>query len=72
MLNFLGFKCISGKTVFVGYPEGDCFLFGNFGNFGKKFHEIKVQMSLDCILLLQPGFNEIEEITFIWVQKHQN
>ena len=69
MLNFLGFKCISGKTIFVGYPEEDGFLFGNFG---KKFHEIKVQMSLDGILLLQPGFNEIEEITFIWVQKHQN
>ena len=54
MVNFLGFKCISGKTVFVGYPEGDGFLFGNFG---KKFHEIKIQMSLDGILLLQPGFN---------------
>ena len=62
MVNFLGFKWISGKTIFVGYPEGDGFLFGNFG---KKFHEIKVQMSLYCILLLQTGFNEIEEITFI-------
>ena len=54
ILNFFGFKCVSGKTVFVGYPEGDGFIFGHFG---KKFHEIKIQMSLDGILLLQPGFN---------------
>ena len=54
MINFFGFKCVSGKTVFVGYPEGDGFIFGNFG---KKFHEIKIQMSLEGILLLQPGFN---------------
>ena len=54
ILNFFGFKCVSGKTVFVGYPEGDGFIFGNFG---KKFHELRVQMSLDGILLLQPGFN---------------
>ena len=53
-VTFLGFKCVSGKTVFVGYPEGDGFLFGRFG---KKFHEIKMQMSLDGIILLHPGFN---------------
>jgi hypothetical protein len=54
MINFFGFKCVSGKTVFVGYPEGDGFIFGKFG---MKFHELKVQMSLDGIILLQPGFN---------------
>ena len=54
-ISFLGFKCVSGKTVFVGYPEGDGFLFGRFG---KKFHEIKMQMSLEGILLFQPGFIE--------------
>ena len=54
MITFLGFKCISGKTVFVGYPEGDGFIFGKFGT---KFHELKVQMSLEGIILLQPGFN---------------
>ena len=53
-INFLGFKCVSGKTVFVGYPEGDGFIYGKFGT---KFHEVKVQMSLDGIILLQPGFN---------------
>ena len=54
IINFFGFKCVSGKTLFVGYPEGDGFIFGNFG---KKFHELKVQISLDGIILLQPGFN---------------
>ena len=53
-VTFLGFKCVSGKTVFVGFPEGDGFLFGRFG---KKFHEIRMQMSLDGIILLHPGFN---------------
>jgi len=53
-LNLFGFKCVSGKTVFVGNPEGDGFIFGNFG---EKFHEIKIQMSLDDIPLLKPGFN---------------
>ena len=37
--NFLGFKCVSGKTVFIGYPEGDGFIYGKFGT---KFHEVKV------------------------------
>ena len=61
LVTFLGFKCVSGKTVFVGYPEGEGFLFGVFG---KKFHELKAQMSLDGIILLQPGFNSNKRINF--------
>ena len=61
MINFFGFKCISGKTLFVGFPEGDGFLFGSFG---KKFHELKIQMSLDGIILLQPGFNSNKRTNF--------
>ena len=53
LITFLGFKCISGKTVFVGFPEGDGFLFGKFGN---KFHDIKLQMTVDGITKLEPGF----------------
>ena len=53
LITFLGFKCISGKTVFVGFPEGDGFLFGKFGN---KFHNLKLQMTLDGITKLDPGF----------------
>ena len=60
-INFFGFKCISGKTVFVGYPEGDGFIFGKFG---EKFHEIKIQMNLDGIILLQPGFNPNKRTNF--------
>ena len=52
-INFLGFKCVSGKTVFVGFPEGESFLFGKFT---KKFHEVRVQMTVDGIGLFKPGF----------------
>ena len=54
LINFLGFKCVSGKTVFVGYPEGDGFIFGKFG---KKFHDIKIHTTLEGINYFQPGFN---------------
>ena len=54
LINFLGFKCVSGKTVFVGFPEGDGFLFGKFGT---KFHEIKLHTTLEGINFFQPGFN---------------
>ena len=60
-VTFLGFKCVSGKTVFAGFPEGDGFLFGIFG---KKFHEIKLQMSLEGIFLLQPRFNDNKRTNF--------
>ena len=53
LITFLGFKCLSGKTVFVGFPEGDGFLFGKFGT---KFHDIKLQMTVDGITKLEPGF----------------
>ena len=52
-LTFIGFKCISGKTLFVGFPEGKGFLFGEFG---KKIHDFKVQLNIDGITKLQPGF----------------
>jgi hypothetical protein len=68
-VNFLGFKCVSGKTVFVGYPEGDGFLFGNFG---KKFHEIKIQMNIDGIILLQPGFNENRRANYFLTNAEAN
>ena len=54
-INFLGFKCISGKTVYVGFPEGDGFLFGKFGT---RFHDIKIQMKTEGITKLEPGFKK--------------
>ena len=55
IITFLGFKCVSGKTLFVGYPNGDGFLFGQFG---KKFHEIKLHNNLEGINFFFPGFNK--------------
>ena len=54
-ITFLGFKCISGKTLFVGFPEGEGFLFGKFGS---KFHDIKLQMKKEGITKLEPLFNK--------------
>ena len=54
VISFLGFKCVSGKTVFVGYPQGNSFLFGKFGT---KFHEVKLHNNLTGINFFQPGFN---------------
>ena len=61
LINFLGFKCVSGKTVFVGFPSGEGFLFGIFG---KKFHEIKIHTTLEGINFFQPGFNLNRKINF--------
>jgi len=55
IITFLGFKCVSGKTLFVGYPDGDGFLFGKFGT---KFHEIKLHTNLNGINFFLPGFNK--------------
>ena len=54
-ITFLGFKCISGKTLFVGKPKGKGFLFGKFGS---KFHYLSLQLKNDGITYLEPGFKE--------------
>ena len=61
LINFLGFKCVSGKTLFVGYPSGQGFLFGKFG---KKFHEVKLHTTLEGINFFQPGFNQNRKTNF--------
>ena len=60
-INFLGFKCVSGKTVYVGFPEGDGFLFGKFGT---RFHDIKLQMKKEGITKLEPGFKKNPKTNF--------
>ena len=50
-ITFLGFKCISGKTQFVGTPKGKSFLIGEFG---KKMNQLKCQMTMDGISCLLP------------------
>ena len=54
-ITFLGFKCISGKTLFFGKPKGKGFLFGKFGY---KFHYLTLQLKNDGITYLKPGFKE--------------
>ena len=53
IITFLGFKCISGKIAYVGYPKGEGFLFGKFGF---KLHDLKIQMTLEGIIKLEFGF----------------
>ena len=55
ILSFLGFKYASGKTVFVGYPSGDGFLMGKFGN---KLSHIKLEMSEEGITKIETSFDE--------------
>ena len=54
-ITFLGFKCISGKTQFVGTPKGNSFLIGEFG---KKMNQLKCQMTMDGISCLLPYFDK--------------
>ena len=55
IISFLGFKCASGKTVFVGFPKGDGFLFGTFGS---KLSQIKIEMTEQGVTKLEPIFDE--------------
>ena len=52
-ITFLGFKCRSGKTEFIGKPEGKGFLFGKFG---QQFHYVKLHMNLNGITKFEPHF----------------
>ena len=60
-INFLGFKCISGKNLFIGFPKGEGFLFGKFGT---KFHNLKVQITEEGISKFEPIFIENIEINY--------
>ena len=73
VINFLGFKCISGKTVFIGKNNSSenniPFLFGNFG---KKFHLIKLQISEKGINYFNPVFNSNLRTNFFIKKKFEN
>ena len=55
IITFLGFKCISGKTQFVGFPKGKSFILGDFG---QKINQLKCQMTVDGITTLIPYFEK--------------
>ena len=56
-INFLVFKCRSGKTSFIGKPSGTPFLFGSFGN---QLHTIKIAIKDGSLIYIEPGFIEVE------------
>ena len=56
-INFLVFKCRSGKIAFVGKPSGEPFLFGNYG---EQLHTIKISVHEGCLIYLEPYFIEVE------------
>ena len=61
IISFLGFKCVSGKTEFVGAPSGEGFIFGGWGT---KFHQLKMQVTDKGITYFQPIFNENPRTNF--------
>ena len=65
-ITFLGFKCISGKTQFIGFPKGKSFLIGDFG---KKFKQLKCQMTFDGITYLNPYFEENHRTNYFLSKK---
>ena len=60
-VSFIGFKSISGKTQFVGFPEGNGFLFCEFG---KKIHDFRVQLNKEGINKLQIGFKNNQRTNY--------
>ena len=56
-ITFLGFKCRSGKTSFVGTPNGNSFLYGVNK---KQLQTIKTEVKDGLLAYILPGF-ETEE-----------
>ena len=61
IISFLGFKLISGKIKYTGNPDGNSFLFGEFG---KKFLNLKLEMCEEGITLFEPKFVENKRKNF--------
>ena len=56
-INFLVFKCRSGKTSFVGKPSGDPFLFGDYGH---QLQTIKIAVKDGNLIYMEPTYVEVE------------
>ena len=56
-INFLVFKCRSGKTSYIGKPSGDPFLFGSYG---KQLHTIKISVKDGSLIYLEPNYIEVQ------------
>ena len=47
----------------------DSFLFGKFGN---KFHNLKLQKTVDGISKIEPGFKQNPRKNFFWMESLEN
>ena len=56
-INFLVFKCRSGKTAFVGKPSGDPFLFGAYS---EQLLKINIAVKDGSLIYLKPDFVLVE------------
>ena len=70
IISFLGFKCVSGKTVYVGTPSGEGFIFGCWR---KKFHHLNIQMNEKGITYFKPIFDDNPRINYyLNITKYNN
>ena len=56
-INFLGFKCRSGKISFIGNPKGKIFFFGEYK---KQLQSVKTEIKDNELNYLEPYFSEYE------------
>ena len=56
-INFLVFKCRSGKLSFIGKPDGIPFLFGNYK---KQLKRMKIGVTNSKLVYIEPQFEHVE------------
>ena len=56
-INFLVFKCRSGKTSFVGKPNGEPFLYGSYKN---ELKTVRVGVNNGILVYFEPNFEHVE------------
>jgi hypothetical protein len=56
-INFLGFKCRSGKTSFIGQPSGNPFVYGGRN---KQFKSVKVEIKNNELSYFEPHFEHVD------------
>ena len=56
-INFLVFKCRSGKTSFVGKPSGTPFLFGSYK---KELKTVRIGVNEGILSYFEPHFEKVE------------
>ena len=67
-INFLVFKCRSGKTSFIGKPDGTPFLFCNYK---KQLQTIKIGVFNNKLIYLEPQLVQVERFNPV-IDKNPN